>query len=710
MEKKTKTKSKLGISILLAKAKQVDYKQIVLSLLHDLKTLIIYSRQFIAFVFLALLSCAILRQYTIGGFWSFQPLFFDFAVIILIGSVSLLFKPKNRFIYLQIVLCFITFMNIVNAIYYDFYDFASLSLLTSLGQAADVTGAIFEKLKPWHFIYLLMPILFKIINYLLKNRDYFNKVEQETSSKRQLLEVLIIGGICLFINIATLSKTDLSRLHKQWNRGYIVERFGIIVYQGNDAIQTVRSQLASIFGYEEAAKNFLTYYEEHPYKESNNKYTDLFKGYNVITIHMESIMNFLIDFKINDIEVTPNLNKLVKESMYFDNFYAQVSSGTSSDTEFTYNSSLLPVQLGTVNVSYFNRSYVTLQSLLKEKGYYTFSMHANKSSMWNRNKMHPSLGYDKFYSEEYYKIDERIGLGLSDVSFFNQLEPMIEKINKQINEDKELNNWSGTIITLSNHTPFDIQNYVDDPETLFDVTYHTGKIDEVTGEEIVFDYLKDSTMGNYIQSAHYADQALGEYIDYVKTHDEYKKTLFVLYGDHAAQLSKSQFKIINNYDFENGAEYEEGMEGYNEYDYYDNEVFKSVPLLLWTPNESKRKKIVGKFSYPMGMIDVLPTIGNMLDIDNKYALGNDIFEIKNNNIIIFPNGNFLTNKVYYYNNKNEYKLLGDTKTLDEDYIEKNKKIAEDKLHISNTIIVYDLIAKAGNKLGDGENGKEQEKK
>ena len=31
----------------------------------------------------------------------------------------------------------------------------------------------------------------------------------------------------------------------------------------------------------------------------------------------------------------------------------------------------------------------------------------------------------------------------------------------------------------------------------------------------------------------------------------------------------------------------------------------------------------------MGMIDVLPTIGNMLDIDNKYALGNDIFEVKN---------------------------------------------------------------------------------
>ena len=30
----------------------------------------------------------------------------------------------------------------------------------------------------------------------------------------------------------------------------------------------------------------------------------------------------------------------------------------------------------------------------------------------------------------------------------------------------------------------------------------------------------------------------------------------------------------------------------------------------------------------MGMIDIMPTIGNMLGIYNPYALGHDIFEIK----------------------------------------------------------------------------------
>ncbi|UKI28213.1 MAG: hypothetical protein L6V78_04380 [Clostridium sp.] len=58
-----------------------------------------------------------------------------------------------------------------------------------------------------------------------------------------------------------------------------------------------------------------------------------------------------------------------------------------------------------------------------------------------------------------------------------------------------------------------------------------------------------------------------------------------------------------------------------------------------------------QIDYYMGMIDVMPTLGNMFGLYNQYALGNDIFEIKDDNVIAFPNGNFLTNKVYYYNSK-----------------------------------------------------------
>lgn len=668
------------------KNKTKKLKNNLIKLKDNLFNFIKYNRLFLSYVILSFISCFLLRALTIGNPWDIKANIFDITVIMLLGSLAYFIKPKKQYILFISLLCFYTILNIVNSVYYAFFNsFASFSLLASMGQTAEVTDAVFEKLKVINFVYLIMPIIFIFINKYLKKKKYFDVVEKIEVGKKLFTGVAIVAGIFLFINISTLSGKDLSRFSKQWNREYVVSRFGIIVYQGNDLVQTIKSKVSSMFGYEEAAKNFSDYYKENTRPVSKNKYTNKYKDYNVIVIHMESIMNFLIGLKINGEYVTPNLNKLVNESMYFDNFYPQVSVGTSSDTEFTFNTSLMPVQSGTVFVSYYNRNYVTLEKLLSEKSYYTFSMHGNKASMWNRSKMHMSLGYKDFYSEEYYNIDEVVGLGLSDKSFFTQSESLIRQINDMVKDSDEYKNYMGTIITLSNHTPFDDESL----KNTFDVTYHTGKLDE-NGKEIVYDYLENTTMGNYIKSAHYADKCLGEFIDYVKKHDEYNKTLFVLYGDHAAQLSKKQFENFVNYDFATGQQKLDTDPTYINYDYYENELFKKTPLIFYTKDNSLKEKV----SYPIGMIDVLPTIGNMLGIYNKYALGHDIFEIKNKNTVVFPNGNFLTNKVYYYNSKNEMKVFN-SETLDANYINEHKQYTEKILEISNDIIVYDLIEKEG---------------
>ena len=668
------------------KNKTKKLKNNLIKLKDNLFNFIKYNRLFLSYVILSFISCFLLRALTIGNPWDIKANIFDITVIMLFGSLAYFIKPKKQYILFISLLCFYTILNIVNSVYYAFFNsFASFSLLASMGQTAEVTDAVFEKLKVINFVYLIMPIIFIFINKYLKKKKYFDVVEKIEVGKKLFTGVAIVAGIFLFINISTLSGKDLSRFSKQWNREYVVSRFGIIVYQGNDLVQTIKSKVSSMFGYEEAAKNFSDYYKENTRPVSKNKYTNKYKDYNVIVIHMESIMNFLIGLKINGEYVTPNLNKLVNESMYFDNFYPQVSVGTSSDTEFTFNTSLMPVQSGTVFVSYYNRNYVTLEKLLSEKSYYTFSMHGNKASMWNRSKMHMSLGYKDFYSEEYYNVDEVVGLGLSDKSFFTQSESLIRQINDMVKDSDEYKNYMGTIITLSNHTPFDDESL----KNTFDVTYHTGKLDE-KGKEIVYDYLENTTMGNYIKSAHYADKCLGEFIDYVKKHDEYNKTLFVLYGDHAAQLSKKQFENFVNYDFATGEQKLNTDPTYINYDYYENELFKKTPLIFYTKDNSLK----GTVSYPIGMIDVLPTIGNMLGIYNKYALGHDIFEIKNKNTVVFPNGNFLTNKVYYYNSKNEMKVFN-SETLDANYINEHKQYTEKILEISNDIIVYDLIEKEG---------------
>lgn len=74
-----------------------------------------------------------------------------------------------------------------------------------------------------------------------------------------------------------------------------------------------------------------------------------------------------MDISFNGIDVTPNLNKLAKEGIYFSNFYSQVSFGTSSDTEFTIATGLLPSKVGTVFINYADREYVSMYNLLKEK-------------------------------------------------------------------------------------------------------------------------------------------------------------------------------------------------------------------------------------------------------------------------------------------------------------------------------------------------------
>ena len=149
-----------------------------------------------------------------------------------------------------------------------------------------------------------------------------------------------------------LTGLDIGRLGKQWNREFIVMKFGLYTYQVNDIISTIKPQLNPLFGYDENAKIFREYYEERVDLTTQNKYTDIFKGQNILAIHAESIQQIVVDLKFNGVELTPNLNKLSKEGLYFSNFYAQEGVGTSSDSEFTLNTSLMPTSSGTVFANY----------------------------------------------------------------------------------------------------------------------------------------------------------------------------------------------------------------------------------------------------------------------------------------------------------------------------------------------------------------------
>jgi len=640
------------------------------------------NRLFLTYLFLAVCGSVILRNVTIVGSFVSKPLFTDLGLILLIGAFGYLVKPKNQFKYFFIWLIILTTMEIVNSVYYTFYaSFASIAELATLSQAETVTDSIFAQLRLVDFIYILQPVIFYYIHNNLKMSSYYNFMTKIEKGKTMAIMTFIAGLCFLGYSFGTATRTDYSRLSKQWNRSYIVERFGIIMYQFNDIFQTIKPRISSLFGYEEAYELYKNYFETNEKYDKENKYSGILEGYNIVYVHMESMQNFLMDLEFNGEKVTPNLNKLASEGLFFSNFYPQVSTGTSSDAEYIMLTGLLPSSSGTVFVSYSDNTFKTMATYLKERGYYTFSMHGNYSSMWNRNNVHPKLGYQDLYYRESFNFNpetDTVGLGINDKMFFEQTLTKLENI------ESTYENYFGTVITLSNHSPFK-------PHESFTLDINDYYVDEVTKEQMSTCYLCERDIGKYIVSSNYADQALGDFINYINNSNYFNDTVFVFYGDHDAKMSYKDMNYFYNYNYLTGELKTEEDEDFVEYDSYDHALNKKTPLIMWTKNKTLAKKLKGNVSTVMGMYDAAPTLFNMLDIENEHVLGHDIFNIKKNNIVVYPNGNYLTEKVYYNNSTGEYKILDEGIILDSDYISDNLEYAELTLDVGNAIIMYDLF-------------------
>lgn len=641
---------------------------------------IITNRLFLSYCFLALIATIFVRKFTIGSFISLYPIITDLGIILILGSFGYLIKPKNQFKYFFGCLIFISFICMISSVYFHFFtSFASIGELATIGQTETVTGAIYDKLAVFDIMYVLGPILFFLIHRRLVASTYYYFVDKIENGKVMLATTMLVGSLLVLYSMGMANDTDYSRLNKQWNRLYIVERFGVLLYQTNDVVQFMSPKINGMFGRENAEELFQEYFADIG-EIPKNKYTNLLKDKNIIFVHMESMQDFLMDLKFNGEEVTPNLNKLAKEGMFFSNFYPQVSTGTSSDTEFTLNSGLLPASSGTVFVSYYKKNYLTIPKFLSNLGYNTFSMHGNLASMWNRNKAHPSLGYkDMYFKESFTFTDEDvINLGINDRLFFEQAIPILEGI------EVDNKNYMGTVITLSNHSPF----YLGSEYSELDLS--TTYVDPETEEVVITDYLDSSAVGEYIKSANYADIALGDFIKYIKESEYFNNTVFVFYGDHDAKLSRNEINYLYNLNPVTGDTYSEGDENYYPYDYYAHELNKKTPLIIWTKNAKLKSIFKGEVTYTMGMYNVAPTILNMFGLYNKYTVGKDIFTEKENNFVVLANGNVINDKIYYNNSTREYKNLTLEK-VDKEYVENIAKEAEKRLEVSNAIIVYNLL-------------------
>ena len=620
----------------------------------------------IIFIFYGILSDLLLRALTLGNIFGLRPLIANIGVLLLLSVIPLLLVNEKRGKIFTFLSLFIGIISLINYLYYKHFDsYVSLSLIRQIHFVFEMDGSVRSTFDFKMFLFLLPPMGYILSIRKLNKLGYFYNIGK-SSMKKDFFRPIGIGLLCIALVTATLTRSDFSRLAKQWNRPYLVEHLGLFSYTLADVIKSIlgpNAAVAQMDAHEaEDQVDKLVDANVNERIDSTNqtyKYKDIFKDRDVYIIHFESAQSFAMDLDFAHGNVTPFLNKLADEGLNFKNFYPQHSVGTSSDSEFSFNTSLYPVNNGAIFMSHFDREFVSLQNLLTSKGYYSVSMHGNNGDFWNRNIMHKTLGYDYFFSMKDYTIDEEIGLGLSDESFYKQ---SVEKIKELKNDHEKL---VATMISLTNHYPFDeVDKYGE-----FDVGHMEGTI-----------------LGNYFKSYNYADRALESLVSLMDKEGLLDNAILVIYGDHHAQISISDYEKLHNYNPLTDEFYDELDIKYMEIDEVDKLKIKRTPFIVWTKDQAIKDQV----ATPMGMVDAMPTLGNMLGIFNEYQLGNDIMNYENNTVI-FPDSSWVNEKYYYSaSSATYYDINGNEVEASQELLEITEETEEDLL-LSNEIVNSNLI-------------------
>lgn len=487
----------------------------------------------------------------------------SFGTIFLMFSRSKLKRKKGVFLIIYSLLSVLMF---ADSMYYNYYN--QTVSVKQLWQAANVAAV------PESFVATLIPASFLLFVDIPFVYYHFRKLLEEGNAKSQWsfkkeIKYFIAAYIAIVLVIAVnpFNNATLDKVNS-------VEFFSNHV---NDIYNAIAENIApEVIPPEEILDTVL----EVAAQPAGDNYESIGKDMNLILIQVEALQNFVINAEYNGQIITPNLNALLnKDTLYFDRYYSNIGKGNTADAEFSTLNSLYPVIDRESYTLYEDNTFNGLPWLLRDKGYTTAAIHGYKGEFWNREAAYPGQGFEDFYSMEDLDTSDIIGLGISDKSMFSQAVDIMEK---------EKQPFFNFIITLSSHHPYNI-----DPE-------HASL---VLKEEDV-----GTKFGSYLQTIHYFDEAIGQFIQELKDAGLYDNTIIALYGDHhGLNLNMDDNK--------------EKMEEYlgRTYDY--DEMLR-VPMLIHIPGSGVKETI----STTGGQIDFLPTIANIMDLDicQPFILGQDL--------------------------------------------------------------------------------------
>ena len=558
-------------------------------------------------------------------------------ILLIYGSIYFL-KPAKRIFAVIGVSALFSVIMIANTLFYKFYDdIMTLPILLQMDNTGGLGSSVMN-LIDFKVLFLVMnlPIL------MVANRRIKDSTKVTPHFYKKYF-ISMIGAYLLTFGLSYLS--GLPMFNVPYNREVMIKTLGIYQY----GLYDIYLSLTTPIDYALAENN--EFIEVSNYVKSNqiNPNSELFgvaKDQNIIVISLESLQEFAINLEVNGEEVTPFLNQFIQECYYFDNFYQQTSQGKTSDAEFITENSLYAADRGSAFYAKSQNQYESLASIFKGQGYYTAVFHANEKEFWNRETMYEALGFDHFFDESAFLVNEEnsFGWGLTDEAFFEQTLDYLKGLPQP---------FYAKLLTLTNHYPFEIPEqyqYISPGETNNEIVNH------------------------YITTVRYLDEALKSFITNLKESGLYDNTIIVMYGDHYG-LSESYYEDLAILLQEEEITLNRHLD------------LQRVPFIIHLPNQEEGEVV----STVSGQIDMKPTLLNLVGLPvNAYInFGQDLFAADRRELIVLRDGSFIGSEYRYADSTC---LRSDSGELvDQSFCESLEKVAVLDLYYSDLILNKDLL-------------------
>lgn len=472
---------------------------------------------------------------------------------------------KRKLLWYMVTNLFVTALFFTAIIYFKYYGVVvNYHALDQSRQAVEVSDSVFTLLAPQYLLIFTDLIVLTVwFLWSKKARSWRQNVVDHRMSRRLLGSVLIVSLILCTMNVWP-NRASMNEVVK-------AEKMGILNYEAYTLLTDRDEEPIPLDEISQARINKLKDIEQ----PKNAAYYGSAKGKNLIILQLESIQNFMVGLKLDGQEVTPNLNKLANEGMYFPNFYQSAGQGNTSDAEFTVNTSFyIPPRKAAV-VAYGEKDLPSLPKLLKKNGYRTATFHTNQVSFWNRNQLYAGLGFDKYYDQEFFKDVDPVFFGASDEVLYEKTTDVLRKM------DQSEQPFYAQIISMSAHHPFTI------PEEKYKM--------------VLPDRYEETLVGDYIRAQNYADYSLGLLIDELKEKGLWEDSLLMIYGDHLGlplhSMDEQDLLLMQE------------ILGHD-YTYSD---MPNIPFIILGAGTEK-----ASVQHQLGaQVDIMPTAANLLGISLK---------------------------------------------------------------------------------------------